>query len=352
MKSWTFYSKHLERVSRSFSFCIAQLKSPQKEWIGLSYLLFRIADTIEDSSWIDQKIQFSQFDIFEQALVSPPSQKTSLMHWIDNFPLDIPDSEKLLLNDTHSLLSDLFSLPIPIRTQIQKNVLEMMKGMRYFLKNHTLNGELVLTNLPLLNQYCFFVAGLVGELLTVFFVKGLNEIESNEQRLVDAFHFGLFLQKVNILKDQLKDESLGRQFISSREQLRASVNQHAFHALSYIKSLPIKEGKTFRVFCAWSLFIGLASLKWIDKSYDNKKNYKISKTETMGIILNLKSIINSNDALDKLFKKYLRLEEYENQKKTLANEKPNAKLPSWFLNIYSSTPLNSHAQELGLIEIG
>lgn len=345
MSAWKFYSDHLERVSRSFSFCIAQLRSPQREWIALSYLLFRIADTIEDSTWPSQKEQFKQFESFELALHSK-SQANTLTGWPDCFPSKIPSSEKLLLEDAKTLLDNLYALPVKQRQQIQKNVCQMMAGMRYFLKNHSKQGELVLSNFCQLNQYCFFVAGLVGELLTVFFTEGLTALDVNDELLLDGFHFGLFLQKINILKDQASDETIGRKFVSSRDKLRQSINMHAKHAIEYIKRLPTNEGKTFRLFCAWSLFIGLASLKWIDKSYQSGKTYKIPYSETMSLVIKLKYIISDPLALDKLFFNYI---PKDNDSNNIENTNKN-ELPDWFYKIYPSTLVRSHAAELGLIE--
>lgn len=346
MQTWTFYSQHLTRVSRSFSFCIAQLKTPQREWIALSYLLFRIADTIEDSKWNNQHAQFLAFEHFKHALKTPKNDD-NLQLWPTIFPLEIPDSEKQLLNDLSLLLNDYHELPISIKKQLLKNIDQMMSGMQYFLKHHSEKGELVLTSLPLLNQYCFFVAGLVGELLTVCFLEEIEDTKCNETLLINGFHFGLFLQKINILKDQLKDENLGRKFISSRKELRLSINQHANHALAYLKNLPVTQGKTFRVFCAWSLFIGLASLKWIDKSFNEKKTYKISKTETMALIFKIKGMIDSNASLEKLFIKYMPIPHNE---KKLDERKSDINLPPWFREIYPSVQLNSYAKELGLVE--
>jgi len=346
MNTWKFYSSHLERVSRSFSFCIAQLRCPQRDWIALSYLLFRIADTIEDSKWEDQAQQFSQFKIFKQALLSK-NNISSINTWLNLFPKEISHGEQLLLNDTERLLQELFKLPERITEQIQKNVCQMMSGMKHFLRHHSSEGELVLSNLSQLNQYCFFVAGLVGELLTVFFVDALKEVEISNNLLFQSFHFGLFLQKINILKDQMDDEGIGRKFVSSRKELRLSITNHAIQALAYIQHLPIKAARSFRLFCAWSLFIGLASLKWIDKSYQEKATYKIPKSETLALTFKIKCIIDSNASLDKLFLKYVPAAAMPQSTISHTNALP---LPEWFRTIYPSQFLNTHANELGLLE--
>tara|TARA_B110000879_G_C11165030_1_gene510766 strand:- start:739 stop:1782 length:1044 start_codon:yes stop_codon:yes gene_type:complete len=347
MQPWEFYAAHLERVSRSFSFCIAQLPTPQREWIALAYLLFRVADTIEDSAWQSQAKQFQQFDCFNDALNGIGSLK-ALESWADDFPLSIVKEERLLLIDAPLLLDDLFLLPDKIRKQLVKNVQQMMAGMRHFLSHHSSQGELSFSHTSQLNQYCFFVAGLVGELLTFIFVDALEHMKMDDACLLDGFHFGLFLQKINVLKDQLSDEALGRKFVPSRVLLRQSVFEHATHAFAYIKRLPANEAREFRLFCAWSLFIGLASLKWIDKRYATNKAFKISYSETMSIVFKLKKIIDDNEALDLFFEKHsAALEACSDEEE---NKKGEGCLPLWFQEIYPSELLQKHASELGLLE--
>lgn len=346
MQPWQFYSKHLEKVSRSFSFCIAQLSSPQREWVALAYLLFRVADTIEDSAWTDTKQQQDIFSLFESVLIK--QQDVGVLHgWQDAFPQDIEQGERFLLEDTSLLVQDLFSLPDNINLQMIKNLCQMMAGMRYFLSNHAFQGILSLQHITDLNQYCFFVAGIVGELLTFIFSDILNTEYDECLRL--GFHFGLFLQKINILKDQILDESLGRQFIASRDLLKQSVIKHAGFALTYILAISPTKGREYRLFCAWSLFIGLASLKWIEKQFVTGKRYKIPYVETMSIVYKLNKIVGDDDALKVLFSKYVLEFTEQTDTQDLSDAKKIKLLPNWFQEIYPSDILSTHAEELGLV---
>ena len=347
MQDWLFYHKHLEKVSRSFSFCIAQLPSPQREWIALSYLLFRIADTIEDSNWQNQEQQFEKFSFLQNALEHRLTMK-ELDYWLKGFPDDINKGESLLLADLNLLLDDFYQLPSLEREQLRKNINQMMHGMMHFLKHHQIDNELTLSSDKQLNQYCFFVAGLVGELLTVFFSSAFSSFNITDEVLLNSFHFGLFLQKINILKDQLVDEKLGRKFMPSRKNVRESVEEHAIKAFEYIKSLPIEAGRAYRIFCGWSLFIGLASIKWIDKSYIKKKAYKISYAETMSIVVKVKINIDSNKALEKMFNSYLSMIKKDNSSINSDSSGTKVALPGWFSKIYPSKIVELHAHELGL----
>ena len=345
MNSWDFYFKHLSKVSRSFSFCIAQLDSPAREWVGLAYLLFRVADTIEDSSWQTFEMQSKHFDVYNKALSSISSPADELPYWYKYFPPSTPKDEVALIKDITILLSKLNQTPPAIKNHILKTLTQMIEGMHYFRMHHTKNGVLQLKHTPQLNQYCFFVAGIIGELLSNIFDYTLNEWQPSQRSYIDAFHFGLFLQKINILKDQMVDEASGRRFIPDRQKLRASIGLHAKHAFDYIIRLPRVSAIKYRLFCAWSLFIGLASLKWIDKSYKEGDFHKISFAETMSIVNKVKKNIHCNESMQTIFNNYTKSDIYlcENNSNNQLN------LPDWFCDIYTdSKMLEPYLSELGL----
>lgn len=358
IQKWSFYTHHLQQVSRSFSFCIAQLVNPPRDLIALAYLLFRVVDTIEDSPWDSQAHQFENFDFFEQCLTADVSA-VSLANWHHGFDPSIPKAELSLLKDMDKLIHELHALQPKQKEILTTKLSQMIAGMKFFLANHYDQTGLVLTAEHQVNQYCFFVAGLVGELLTEFFADGLDDFKIDDELLINAFHFGLFLQKINILKDQAKDEKLGRKLIPNRAALRSSVELHAIGALSYITKIPTQSGITIRLFCGWSLFIGLASLRWIDKSYELKKPMKISYSETMAVILKVKRSANSTLSLERLFELYLPrnnkiesslLTNYAISNTEFCQSTRELQLPDWFKCIYPSTTLDKYATMLGLTE--
>ena len=342
MQPIDFYHQHLEKVSRSFSFCIMQLNSPAREWIALSYLLCRIVDTIEDSSWAENQLQTDAFETLQLFLNTSPSA-AEFQSWLQAFPNTIVLPEQQLLLDLPLLLSDKNELPVEIQCQLVKTISQMMAGMSYFLKQYQREDKLVLPSLALTNQYCFFVAGIVGELLTTIHSFLIPEFECTDSLLIQSFHFGLFLQKINLLKDQARDELAGRYYISSRESLRNSLFNNAQEAFNYLKLIPIVSGRTYRLFCAWSLWIGLASLKWIDKSWHEKVDYKISVRETTFIMNQVKQRIDDNGALEELFKHYLpSVPDFGQEIFVESDEVSHQSLPNWFSTIYSY-PFSSEA---------
>jgi phytoene/squalene synthetase len=297
-----YYQEHLNRVSRSFAFCIARLEGDLRGWVGLSYLLCRILDTVEDALWsttADREEAFLGFETFLKGGGTPQE----VAAWAARFP-DVPEGERKLLQDSNRIFADLEALPFSVREKIRAPVLNMYRGMRHFSCGKTQGQVIRLRSLAEVNQYCFFVAGLVGDLLTELIAERWPAMSVSRRTYLDAHHFGLFLQKVNLLKDQAADEKEGRYLVPSRPELLASLKKDAEGALRYLQSLPIAE-KGFRLFCAWSLFLGLASLPWTERSWANGIFSKIPRLLTQQLLGTVEKAIDDNQALIVLFHRML-----------------------------------------------
>lgn len=293
----------------------------------MSYLFLRIVDTIEDSNWQDIQKQRASFAVFKSFLIQRPSHE-SFIGWLSDFPLDLPLEESLLLKDIPLLLEDKNTVPEGINQVMTQTMMQMIEGMQYFLDHYKMKEKMVFPSLVITNQYCFFVAGIVGKLLSHIFTSVIPDFNWSSALLNQSFHFGLFLQKINLLKDKMEDEASGRYFVSSIREVRESLVLNACHSLSYIKSIPVLEGRPYRLFCSWSLFLGLATLKGLDK---NIQANKIKPRETYYLMNQVSLLIDDNRALDKLFKSYLpegslgKLNDYSAESR---------EIPSWFTAIY------------------
>lgn len=297
------YQAHLDRVSRSFAFCIARLDGDLRAWVSLAYLLCRALDTVEDAVWDSESSQKRAFAAFDGFLRAVPT-RDEVAGWSALFPTALPEGEKALLADSYFLFQELHALPEAPRKILQRSVRNMRRGMEYFSSAPRAPGEKVrLRSLAEVNQYCFFVAGLVGELLTELFHAARGETLS-QASLLDAHHFGLFLQKINLLKDQREDEKEGRFLIHSRAEVLASLRRDAEGAIRYLTSLPVAE-KGYRLFCAWSLFLGLASLPWIQRGFSMGLLNKIPRALTERLLATVGNLIDDNQALLKLFREML-----------------------------------------------
>jgi phytoene/squalene synthetase len=291
-----FYQEHLDRVSRSFAFCIARLDEPLREYVGLGYLICRLVDTVEDAPWktfAEQSQSFADFD----HLLSKVSRE-GCRKWADGISKEIPQGEKLLLDDAFEILNDFQKLPPAVYEALIHPIRSMSRGMRFYMERTALAGELRLRDQVDVNRYCFFVAGVVGEMLTQLLKTEIPELPKVD--LVQAYRFGLFLQKVNLLKDQASDEPQGRFLIPSRPLVRANVMVDAREAFAYLLSIP-HGAESFRLFCAWSLFLGLASLPWIDQADREKRTLKISRDETFVLLAKVEELILNDEKLRELF---------------------------------------------------
>jgi len=286
MKPIEFYQAHLDAVSRSFALCIPQLAPPFREQVALSYLLFRLLDTVEDASFPDKETQARQFETFRRFLRENPL-RGEVDRFREAFPASLSDGERALLADTEVLVGDAHDLPDPARAILLSGLDRMAQGMALYAMRP---APLRLVDLEDVNRYCCFVAGIVGELLTRLWALGGREPPS----LLDAYRFGLFLQKINILKDQPDDEAAGRFFVPDRQELLASLRADADGALSYLFSLPPTE-HGYRTFCAWSLILGAASLAAMNAPRESRR------AQTLALFGRIAEMIEDDGALRQLF---------------------------------------------------
>jgi hypothetical protein len=112
----------------------------------------------------------------------------------------------------------------------------------------------------------------------------------------------LFLQKINILKDQKTDESEGRYLVHSREDLLSSLSSNADGALQYLLDIPICE-KGYRLFCAWSLFLGLSMLPFLRQTWLKNLFSRMPRKWVEKKLKHLETIIDDNENIGRFFSK-------------------------------------------------
>jgi phytoene/squalene synthetase len=286
MRSQEFYQRHLDAVSRSFALCIPQLEPPFGPQVALSYLLLRVLDTVEDAAFPDKSLQQRQFNAFRQFLAGRPG-RGQIDAFRSSFPAGITASERNLLVDTESLIEDYHQLPAAARGIVFSAIDRTAQGMAAYARRPE---PLRLLDLEDVSRYCCIVAGLVGELLTRLWALG----GGTPPRMLLAYRFGQFLQKVNILKDQAEDEAVGRFLVPDRREILSSLHADAEGALAYLTSLPA-GARGYRIFCAWSLMLGAAALGQMDGPRESRR------AQTMGIITRTAEIVQDDEALRRQF---------------------------------------------------
>jgi phytoene/squalene synthetase len=286
MRDPGFYQHHLDAVSRSFALCIPQLAPPFREQVALSYLLLRVLDTVEDAPFADKLLQQRQFEVFRGFLRKPP-RRGQIDAFRAAFPVGLTDAERELLSAADALFEDAHELPALPRQAISSAVDRMAQGMAaYALRPSPLR----LVDLEDLTRYCCLVAGLVGELLTTLWALGGGTPPS----MLAAYRFGLFLQKINILKDQDDDEQAGRFFVPDRREVLASLKADSQGALEYLTALPRTE-RGYRTFCAWSLLLGASALQLLDSPRQSHR------AQTLHLLDRIASDVDDDEVLRGLF---------------------------------------------------
>lgn len=315
----------LEGVSRTFALTIPQLPENLYPAVANAYLLCRIVDTIEDEISLnaEQKKRFcSEFiqivktgegaQAFADELAPLLSTQTipaehSLIHLIPR-----------VIAITHSLdRAQIEALACCVET--------MANGMPVY---QALDLRAGLKTMKDMDDYCYYVAGCVGEMLAKLFCHYSPQIDAHRDELLKlSVSFGQGLQMTNILKDIWDDAQRGvcwlpqdiftetgfnladltlttndERFRKGLEHLISIAHGHLQNALTYTQLLPRHE-TGIRNFCLWALGMAVLTLKKIKQnlSFNESSQVKISRNSVKATILACKLSARSNLLLSLLF---------------------------------------------------
>ena len=320
-----FQALLLEGVSRTFALTIPQLPKKLYGAVANAYLLCRIVDTIED-----------------EVSLSPAQKEFFCSGFIDvvktgaNAELFAVDLAPLLSDQTipaeHTLIHVLPRV-IQITHSFEPEQIEalascvetMAAGMPVFQAQNLSQG---LATLADLDNYCYYVAGCVGEMLAKLFCHYSPEIaEHREELLKLSVSFGQGLQMTNILKDIWDDAQRGvcwlpqdiftetgfdlkninlqendPAFAKGLEHLISIAQNHLNNALIYTLKIPSHE-TGIRNFCLWALGMAVLTLKKIKQNinFRHSDQVKITRKSVKTTILTTRIAGRSNILLTLLF---------------------------------------------------
>ena len=270
----------LPHVSRTFALTIPQLPPALSIPVTSAYLLCRIADTIEDEPALSAPETLAFLQRFS-TVVGGTGEAAALARDLEHRLSDrtLP-TERDLVSNMDRVVRVTAKLGPAQHAAIRRCVDLMCYGMPRFQFNASLKG---LARSSDLDDYCYYVAGVVGEMLTDLFCDYSAEIARHRSSLSAlSASFAQGLQMTNILKDFWEDRSRGAcwlpQDVFSRHgvdlgqvssdaddprfragmlELVAVAHAHLRNALDYTLLIPGKE-RGIRRFCLWA--IGLAAL--------------------------------------------------------------------------------------------
>ena len=273
----------LPHVSRTFALTIPQLPPALATPVTSAYLLCRIADTIEDEPALSPPETLAFLQRFS-ALVGGDGDPCALARDLEGRLSDrTSDTERDLVKHMDRVVRVTEGLEMQQRAAIQRCVELMCYGMPRFQFNSSLGGLARSTDL---DDYCYYVAGVVGEMLTDLFCAYSEDIGRQRAALSAlAASFAQGLQMTNILKDVWEDRSRGACWLPQEVFTRYGVDlsqvsqqaqdpryaegvaelvgvahAHLRNALDYTLLIPAKE-TGIRRFCLWAIGLAILTLR-------------------------------------------------------------------------------------------
>ncbi|NND96474.1 MAG: squalene/phytoene synthase family protein [Pirellulaceae bacterium] len=220
------------------------LPAAVRKQVGVAYLLFRVADTIEDSTTVGgrEKLRLlGELGKLLQAADEVHDEWKSLACVLQQTATTNNAADACLFRQTARVVASACYFEPTVRTIILRRVRKSALGMRQFLSRGNVTGNIRLNSHRELCDYCYCVAGTVGEMLTELFLQHDPQLASSRSSLMsDAVGFGEALQLVNILKDSDNDHREGRCFIPAnvaRESLMEQARAKIEVAENYIQTL-------------------------------------------------------------------------------------------------------------------
>jgi farnesyl-diphosphate farnesyltransferase len=320
-----YQARILPGVSRTFALTIPVLPGRLAVVVTNAYLLCRIADTIEDDTGLgnDRKSDFHRrfVNVVEGTADAGPFAR-------DLAPLLSPRTladERDLIANAESVIRVTHSFDPREQAALTRCVRIMCSGMPEFQRNKSLEG---LRELSDLDSYCYFVAGVVGEMLTDLFIAHCPQLEPKRDELMQlAVSFGQGLQMTNILKDiwddrqadtcwlprgvfagtdfsldRLEEQNESETFQSGLRELLGVAHAHLRNALDYTCMIP-KGEVGIRRFCLWAIGLAVLTLRKIHRNptYTSSSEVKVSRRSVKATVVSTNLTLMSNRALRLIF---------------------------------------------------
>ncbi|MDN7243363.1 phytoene/squalene synthase family protein [Planococcus sp. N028] len=263
----------LKETSRTFFIPISFLEPTLKTTVASAYLCMRAIDEIEDHPELEDKAKITlllkisemlqtTFDANEyKALVQPynhmlPPVSLRLYDWLDLCPTDIVD-------------------------KVKASTAEMAEGMaKWVEKGWNIQSR------EELDDYTYYVAGLVGKMLSDLW-RWHDNTETDPEL---AIGFGRGLQAVNMLRNYDEDLERGVSFVPkdwNREDMFNYANENLAQAQLYVKSI---KNKRILMFCKVPLALAHSTLKALKSGKE-----KMSRQEVEGVVEQLKKEENISE---------------------------------------------------------
>ncbi|QWC20030.1 phytoene/squalene synthase family protein [Halorubrum sp. 2020YC2] len=303
----------VQGVSRTFALTVDVLEEPMASQICVGYLLCRVADTVEDAGHIPPDAQSDVLRTYRRAI--DPDDATEISEFREAVDEWLPaerDDDWTVVAEAPTIAATFGELDPEAQAAIVPPVLEMVDGMAMFVDRHATEGGLRIDDRDELEQYCYYAAGTVGNLITNLLTRGDVGEERAERLRETAEEFGLLLQLVNVSKDVYDDyteennvylpaewleaEGVDQERVvhpENRESSARVVDRTADYARSflddaqaYLETMPLSNGNTME---AWTVpyLLAVGTLRELGSRPEDaltETGVKVSRQEVFAVM--------------------------------------------------------------------
>lgn len=290
----------LQKVSRSFSLSLFALPSRGRDFLGVTYLVARVADTLADSGRISTASRLTHLQAWENAICDRPGaiEKWKFKDSVGSFE----SSEQQILLESPRILELFHSYSEAQKLLGQEVIVELTKGMSKIVQQVAGASYdqpvFINSNSAELDHYCYQHAGCVGPFWSRAF--GL----SSDLELF-AIDYGKALERINILRDVIEDRKRGRILLPKdelekfnlltdepwrKEAWRDFVADYILrtkpllqHAANFCNSIPYLQWR-LRFASSLPLRIGVECLKLYATEQVKQDTTKISRAKIKSIL--------------------------------------------------------------------
>lgn len=284
----------VKKVSRTFALSIKILPPDLRAYTGHAYLICRFLDSLEDAPNLSVSKKREALDIAIESLNSFDKIRKYSAYFAEIASQSrIKKYEKTLLTNSADLFGCFSVFPENIWKITRKWTVEMAEGMKKYAFGNDKHKS-GLKTIAELDEYTYYVAGTVGNLLTDMFSLEEYKIPAEKQQIMyhNAVQFGKALQLVNIIKDSRVDIMEGRCFVPEELFEKYNSNIDSFldardtgkikcvfleliryaenylgYALEYIRAIPARNWR-IRLGCIWPITLAYKTLLRLKRNLD------------------------------------------------------------------------------------
>jgi len=295
----------MQKVSRSFALTIPLLDKRIREPVMITYLQDRLLDSFEDEGDLNTAKRKKYMDkvvkLFDPELENNKEDK--LIQEIKEEASEFENSVKQLVVNNDKLKTCFNTLEDNVQEISFRWLSEMNEGMKYYL-------DKPVETFSELNEYCYYVAGTVGGFLTDLIIE-MGDITGENKKVLEKnfVESGLFLQKVNIIRDikldiinhkkhywplkelaitesEIIDRDNEKRALEALDKMVQDVKRHTKALVDYYQAIP-EEWNGYKKFYSVNNAMGYATLELVENNPDLfylDKKLKIKKTKVLKIL--------------------------------------------------------------------